>query len=209
MTRKNAQRESVHPFRARWSHLPLPETEQEWLERARLQMDRFWPKVRRGAPDECWPWLAGKDKDGYGKFQVTGRGPAPGVPRPVQKHVRAHKLVWELENGPLARGLVIRHSCDNAACCNLAHLTSGTQAQNRSDSVRRGREPRGERKPNTRISDAAAYEIRVRAASGATYAELAAEYGVHRSVIGMIVRRTNFRHVGPFPESCQPEGIAP
>lgn len=105
-----------------------------WLEHARSQAARFWSKVSAGGPDECWPWTAGTDKDGYGKFAVTlpplgGRSP--------QKHVRAHRLAFLLVHG-VAFGLVL-HSCDNPPCCNPGHLRDGTQSQNVRDSVERGR----------------------------------------------------------------------
>ena len=35
------------------------------LDLARDAEHRFWPKVDKRGPDECWPWLAGADGDGY------------------------------------------------------------------------------------------------------------------------------------------------
>src|SRR5215510_2773819 len=31
---------------------------------------RFWPKVNKLGPDECWLWQASLNKGGYGQFQV-------------------------------------------------------------------------------------------------------------------------------------------
>lgn len=116
----------------------LPVTYAEWLVRATEQQERFWSKISKG--DGCWLWTAGTDKDGYGKFQITGRGPSRGKP-PVQKHVRAHRLAWELTNELiLPAGLVLMHSCDTPACCNPAHLTPATQKKNRADCAAKGRQ---------------------------------------------------------------------
>lgn len=33
----------------------------------------FWKKIDIREDDECWEWLAGKDKDGYGLFWWNNR----------------------------------------------------------------------------------------------------------------------------------------
>lgn len=91
--------------------------------------DRFWPKVSRGSPYECWEWLGTRDRAGYGRMS-TRRGQAP---------VRAHRVSWELHYGAIPDGMVVRHKCDNPACVNPAHLLIGTYRQNMADAVERGR----------------------------------------------------------------------
>lgn len=77
--------------------------------------DRFWSKVDRNSePDACWRWLGAKT-NGYGLFSVKG---ADGKWR----NVRAHRLAYELVNGPFDQELQVDHLCFNRACVNPTHL---------------------------------------------------------------------------------------
>jgi hypothetical protein len=76
--------------------------------------DRFWLKVDHRGPYACWPWLGGKDKDGYGK--AGGR--------------LAHRIAYELECGLIPPGLQIDHLCRNRACQNPAHMETVTSRVN-------------------------------------------------------------------------------
>ncbi len=113
--------------------------------------ERFFSKCKPGE-NGCLLWTAGKDKDGYGKFQIN----VPGQRKQV--HVRAHVFAFYLKHGRYPKG-VARHTCDTPACCNDAHLVDGSQKENRSDCVARGREPKGELKPNAVLTDAIVREI--------------------------------------------------
>lgn len=77
---------------------------------------RFWAKVRK--TDECWVWTASVNGDGYGQIKVDGR---------LRK---AHRLAWEMTNGPIPKGMHIDHRCANPLCVNPAHLRIVTNAQN-------------------------------------------------------------------------------
>jgi hypothetical protein len=82
---------------------------------------RFWAKVDVRGADECWPWLAGRNEDGYGVFHVS----------PERHVVTASRFAWELANGKRAPAdKKVCHSCDNPPCCNQAHLWLGTPLDN-------------------------------------------------------------------------------
>lgn len=72
--------------------------------------ERFWAKVERG--DNCWLWTAAADRRGYGRFQ---RGTGMGT-------CFAHRLAWELTNGPIPQGMEIDHRCFTPACVRPDHL---------------------------------------------------------------------------------------
>lgn len=73
--------------------------------------------------------LAGSTDDLYQYLTVAD----PRRKRPV------HCLSYELHNGPIPDGLVVRHGCDRPRCINPEHLSIGTHADNAMDRVLRGR----------------------------------------------------------------------
>lgn len=79
-----------------------------------------------GYETPCWRWLKALDKDGYGTCSVDNR------------YVRAHRLSYEWDRGPIAEGLVLDHLCRVSACVNPDHLEPVTVREN----TLRGRTPK-------------------------------------------------------------------
>lgn len=150
---------------------------------------RFWAKVDKSDPDGCWPWTGLRDKDGYGVFYGGGRG----------KIHKAHRVAWELTNGPLLPGQSIRHVvCDNPPCCRSepnggGHLKPGSAADNNRDTWNRGRSsfqqevPRGERHGRAKLTAQQVADIRAQIGSK-SYKALAAEYGVSPATIYYVAK---------------------
>lgn len=159
--------------------------------------ERFWARTRRVG--ECLEWTGGQYKRGYGRF-YTNEG----------TNRQAHRVAWELANGPIPDGMVVRHRCDNPPCVDPAHLELGTQEQNIQDAVDRRRYrhgddhpfrmrpelvARGETRTQAKLTDTKVREIRARAAAGESGRSLAREFGVSASIAGRIIRRERWTHV--------------
>lgn len=151
--------------------------------------DRFWKHVQK--TESCWLWTAFKDRNGYGRVSA---GPGLGT-------VLAHRAAWELTNGPIPEGMYLLHNCpgvDNPSCCNPAHLTVGSQADNMQDCSRKGRTTYGERSTGAKLTDITATEIRARYATGqCSQASLAKEYGVCQASISELIRGLTWKHLLP------------
>lgn len=80
------------------------------------------------ADSGCWHVVSHpKSCDGYIKVKRNA------------KAYLLHRWVYEQEKGSIPEGMVIMHSCDNPACINPDHLSTGTQGDNNADRHSKGR----------------------------------------------------------------------
>ena len=66
----------------------------------------------------CWVWTGALAGGGYGYLRYKGRA------------LRAHRVAFELENGPIAHGLEIDHKCRNRSCVRPSHLQAVSSMEN-------------------------------------------------------------------------------
>lgn len=152
--------------------------------------ERFWDRVSKSDPDSCWEWKSHRQDDGYGCVRTKGNS-----------LLRAHRVAFELTNGPIPEGLFVCHKCDNPPCCNPAHLFAGTCAENNHDKHMKGRQgtdngAKGEANHGAKLTEAIVSEIRRRYTQDRIYQRLlAVEYGVSPKEIYRIVNRLSWRHI--------------
>lgn len=141
---------------------------------------RYWEKVSRAAPEECWEWEAYRDKDGYGRFRLNG------------KKWQAHRVAVLLD-GRNPEGKVVMHTCDNPGCVNPSHLVVGTQQENIRDALRKGRlDNRGVRNGRSKLDPEKVRRIR---ASDRPSRALARRYEVDPKTIRDIRANKLWKHV--------------
>lgn len=95
------------------------------------------------------------DNDGYVRIRYNG------------KHDRLFRILYQQKYGEIPKGLVLRHLCNNAWCCNIEHLKVGTHKENARDRTLCGRSGlgkpnlncRGIKNPSNRLSEEQVKEI--------------------------------------------------
>lgn len=133
---------------------------------------------------DCLEWTGTKDTRGYGMTwsHVT------------QNNVGTHRFALELE-GIDCTDKVVMHSCDNPICCNPAHLSVGTHAENVSDMVSKNRQARGETNGWSILNEQDVLEIRRLYALGERQIDLALDFNTNQTNISLIVRRKTWNHI--------------
>lgn len=143
-----------------------------------MLINRFWRKVDKRGPDDCWLWIGTVDKDGYGKIGA--------------RSTRTHRFVYMLCVGVIGPGLCVCHSCDTPACCNPAHLWLGTNDDNMADKVAKGRHPKGARVVTAKLTAEQVAEIR---RSTDAQQRIASRFGIGQTQVSRIKRGESWAHV--------------
>ena len=114
---------------------------------------RFLAKVNKDTTTGCWEWTGYTNrKGGYGHISKN-------VGYKKQKNVKAHRLSYELYNGPIGL-LHVLHTCDNPKCVNPEHLFLGTNRDNMQDKMSKGRHRYGRDSTHNLLSQEIADTIR-------------------------------------------------
>jgi hypothetical protein len=148
---------------------------------------RFLAKLLR-VPSGCLEWQGSKAAIDYGHIRCDGR---------LQY---AHRIAWQIANGPIPDGLCCLHHCDNPICCEPSHLFLGTQADNMHDRDAKGRlTPEcGERNAQHKLTENQVREIRALYQPYSreySHLALAKRFGVSSTQIWKIVNRKKWNHI--------------
>lgn len=143
---------------------------------------RFFGSIDAGWGHGCHIWTGWTTTCGYGGFYMRG------------KQFRAHRLAWEIRNGPIPDGRQALHQCDRPLCVNPEHIFLGTAADNVADRVSKGRSAVGERNGGAKLSAREALEVRDLGERFPTK-QIGEWYGVTQESVRRIITRRLWRHL--------------
>ena len=162
--------------------------------------EKFRAKVEV-QPSGCHLWRGAiNSRSGYGYLALGST-----------KKINAHRFAWILSFGPIADALDVCHRCDVRDCVNVDHLFLGTRKENLDDMRSKGRHSHGEShwtrlQPWRRaersaargtISAETAAEIRKTYAEGRlSQSQVAAKFGVGRSLVLSVLRQSTWKDAG-------------
>lgn len=134
--------------------------------------------------NECWLWDRKSKVGGYGSLSIA------------RKTTRAHRLAFELSNGPIPKDKMVLHSCANRACINPEHLRLGTASDNLVDRF----SPGGLHRPRrswAKLTCDEVRQIRCLVDNGFSLDSVAALFPVSKQTVSAIKNRKTWRHVSP------------
>lgn len=151
---------------------------------------RFWAKVDRRGPDDCWLWRGCRTgNNGYGQFRIGKR------------RFYAHLVAFHIRHGrwPL-EGMEGLHRCNIPPCVNPAHIQEGTHLANMRQAANSGRTraPVGEahhKVQRTGATTALVRELRTLRSQGYTLGQLTRYSGLTKANVWDIVRGRTWKHV--------------
>lgn len=146
-------------------------------------LGRFWNKVDRKGPDDCWEWSACRRLQGYGAFKLSGQ------------IYLANRVAYFLTHGIDPGKMFVLHSCHNPPCCNPAHLRLGTHSENMREMCESGRGNQRYQESRKSFRESDIPIIRARREAGETYRSIAKDYGVHLSTIYKLANGESYAYV--------------
>lgn len=157
-------------------------TSKNWKKLSRAQIEEVFRLKFIVADSGCWEWTAALCW-GYGQFRL---GPT---------NHRAHRFSYSFFVGPIKKGLLVCHKCDNKKCVNPEHLYAGIGKQNWRDAKARGSAPLGGRHGCAKLTNDQVREIRRLLASKIKGVEIAKRFGVAANTIHNIRSGTHWKSV--------------
>jgi hypothetical protein len=145
---------------------------------------------------DCWEWTGALSGNKYGAFWDG------------KNQVKAHRYSYEYFNKTeIKNNYIVMHTCDNMKCVNPQHLVVGTPKMNSEDSVRKGRNARGEKQWSAILTEQEAIKIMAEYQKPFTIKDeckrLAIKYGVTWRIVQHLIRGTTWKHLKSYRELNQ------
>lgn len=133
----------------------------------------------------CTLWRGKTNPKGYGLIRIGGRS---------GKWLTVHRVAYRQRHGAVPDGLCVLHHCDVRNCIEDRHHFLGTNADNNSDMMAKGRNRQRKHEAHNLaiLNWESVRSIRTKRLNGATLRELGEEYGVHLSTIWLVVHNVNW-----------------
>lgn len=156
--------------------------------------EKFWARVSKGSPEQCWEWKGAVNSSGYGNLSWGGTN--------VQAHRLAYFLTFggiELKTGFRISGRAkayrefVLHKCDNRLCCNPTHFFLGSMSENQTDAYDKRRKAQPQSKHvNAKLGPDQVREIRKGSKSQRAFA---AAYGVSQRAVCLVAQGRTYRDI--------------
>lgn len=176
--------------------------------------ERFWAKVDKMGPEECWLWRGVRGGKRYGTFFLRNTRDASGRTKKI--YGGSNRVAYTIGCGQIPDGFMVCHRCDVPGCCNPGHLFVGTQADNMIDCARKLRTTIGDKNPSriyperrakgsrhghAKLSDSDVLQIRAILEAGTeSQKALATRFSVSRSTVCCIFKRKIWSHLTALPQ---------
>jgi hypothetical protein len=120
----------------------------------------------------CWIWRGHRRKK-FGTIYLRNR------------EIAVHRIIYEKFKGPIPKGLLIRHTCNNSLCCNPEHLIAITSEELGEINKKNGTVYRsiGEKSGMHKLTSEQVLKIRE---DPRKLLDIARDYGVVKSTVSMI-----------------------
>lgn len=152
------------------------------------QINRFVAKLS-GEVEGCWEYTGATNIHGYGVCKIGG------------KNYYAHRVAYAMAakiNPDQVEGYVM-HLCNNPKCCNPAHLSLGTEEQNRQYKMLCGRHRMSKKGCKRKLNEEKVAAIKYRISREHAFGSIAKDYGVSKWLIKDIASGKAWKKVKPNP----------
>lgn len=144
--------------------------------------ERLMRGIKKNKISGCWEWQKGLFSNGYGQISINGHG------------VGVHRISYSEFIGEIPKELQVLHECDNPICINPDHLFLGTQQDNMTDMVGKGRSAVATNK-HAKLTKATVLFLRRQFKNGKSLQKFPEIYGVTLATIMNAVTGRTWKHV--------------